>query len=366
LLIRFENDVINYSHYQDLPRVKQSLASARKKTMHGKTAFVTGATGLLGSNLCRSLVAQGWQVKGLVRSIDKAQRCLGDSSIEFVSGDMENVPAFVPALAGVDVVFHTAAFFREYYQPGEHWQQMHRINVDATMELLQSAEAQGIKRTIFTSSSGVIQGQPDQAADESAAYNEFAEKNLYFKTKVLAEQEIYKFLETSTMDVLMILPGWMMGPGDAAPTSGGQLVLDLLAEKLPGTIEGGACLTDARDVAAAMVTAADKRVRGERYIVTGPMVTMSDIAKSVGAIAHVKVPGLKLPPWLALSMAYCLQAWSGLTGGANPMPVSGIQTLLEKTTLSSAKAKRELGATFRPLEETLQDTIDWYRDRGYL
>ncbi len=93
-----------------------------------------------------------------------------------------------------------------------------------------------MKRTVFTSSSGVIQTNPNQAANETAPYSKFAQKNLYFKTKVLAEQEIYRFLETSHMDVVMILPGWMMGSGDAAPTSAGQLVLDLLASKLPGII----------------------------------------------------------------------------------------------------------------------------------
>jgi len=228
--------------------------------MSGKTAFVTGATGLLGSNLCQLLVAQGWQVKGLVRSIDKAKRFLESSGVQFVQGDIENVPAFGEILKGVDVVFHTAAFFREYYQPGSHWQKMKRINVDATIELLQAAEAQGVGRTVFTSSSGVIQTYADQAATETAPYSKFGQKNLYFKTKILAEREIYRFLETSRMDVVMILPGWMMGPGD----------------------------------------------------------------------------------------------------GVNPMPLLGIQTLLEKANLNSTKAEQELGVTFRPFRDTLKDTVLWY------
>jgi dihydroflavonol-4-reductase len=342
--------------------------------MSKKTAFVTGATGLLGSNLCRVLVAQGWQVKGLVRSIDKAHRFLGDSGVQLIQGDMERVSAFAEVLTGVDVVFHTAAFFREYYQPGNHWETMKRINVDRTMELLQAAEARGVTRTVFTSSSGVLQCNPHQAVTETAAYSKFAAQNLYFKTKVLAEQEIYRFLETSRMDVVMILPGWMMGPGDAAPTSAGQLILDLLAGKLPGLIDGGASLADARDVAAAMVTAADsprerlrqRGGRGERYIVTGKLATMKDIASGLEAISGVKAPRLMLPDWLALAIAWLSGIWAGLRGGVNPMPLGGIQTLLEKANLSSAKAERDLGATFRPLNETLKDTVMWYRSQRYL
>lgn len=334
--------------------------------MINKTAFVTGATGLLGSNLCRELISQGWQVKGLVRSIDKAQRFLGDTGMQLIQGDMDRVPAFAEALTGVDVVFHTAAFFREYYQPGDHWKTMKRINVDGTVELLQAAEAQGVARTVFTSSSGVLQPDSHQAVTETAAYPIFAEQNLYFKTKVLAEQEIDRFLETSRMDVVMILPGWMMGPGDAAPTSAGQLILDLWAGKLPGLIDGGAALADARDVAAAMVTAADRGIRGERYIVTGQLATMKDIALELEAISGVKAPRLMLPDRIAVAIAWCLETWAGWTGGVNPMPLSGIQTLLEKVNLSSAKAERELGATFRPLKETLKDTVTWYRVQHYL
>lgn len=334
--------------------------------MSNKTAFVTGATGLLGSNLCRSLVAQGWQVKGLVRSIDRAKRFLDKVEVQLIQGDMEQVSAFTEALTGVDVVFHTAAFFREYYQPGNHWETMKRINVDGTIELLQAAEAQGVKRTVFTSSSGVLQTDRHQAVTETAAYSKFAEQNLYFKTKVLAEQAIDRFLETSRMDVVMILPGWMMGPGDAAPTSAGQLILDLLAGKLPGLIDGGAALADARDVAAAMVTAAELGIRGERYIVTGQLATMKDIALGLEAISGVKAPRLMLPSRLALTIAWWLETWAGWTGGVNPMPLGGIQTLLEKANLSSAKAERELGATFRPLRETLKDTVTWYREQNYL
>ena len=115
-----------------------------------------------------------------------------------------------------------------------------------------------------------------------------------------------------------------------------------------------------------MVTAADRGIRGDRYIVTGQLATMKDIALGLEAISGVKAPRLMLPDRLALAIAWLLETWAGWTGGVNPMPLSGIQTLLEKANLSSAKAERELGATFRPLRETLKDTVTWYRAQHYL
>lgn len=70
-------------------------------------AFVTGATGLLGNNLVREVLAQGFRVRALARSPDKAERQFAGLPVEIVTGDMLAVDAFAPALAGVDVVFHT-------------------------------------------------------------------------------------------------------------------------------------------------------------------------------------------------------------------------------------------------------------------
>ena len=96
-------------------------------------AFVTGATGLLGSNLVQALLGQGYEVRGLVRSKEKALRVFPAQKIDFVTGDMSDVAAFAPSLAGCDVLFHTAAYFREYYQPGDHKGTLEKINVQGTI-----------------------------------------------------------------------------------------------------------------------------------------------------------------------------------------------------------------------------------------
>src|SRR5690349_9143977 len=98
-------------------------------------AFVTGSTGLLGVNLVRLLRERGHEVRALVRSPEKARRLLGDTGAQVVAGDLEDVDAFAPALGGCDVVFHTAAYFREYFGPGDHWPALERLNVHATLQL---------------------------------------------------------------------------------------------------------------------------------------------------------------------------------------------------------------------------------------
>lgn len=334
--------------------------------MNTRTAVVTGATGLLGSNLTRELVAGGWQVRAIVRDRAKAKRLIAHERVELVSGDMEDVQRFAVALEGADAVFHTAAYFREYYGPGDHWQTMKRVNVDATIELLQAAEARGVRKAVFTSSSGVIETRGKRLADETAPYSEFAKRNLYFQTKVLAEQAIAVFQEGASIDVTLALPGWMMGPGDAAPTSAGQMVLDLVERRLPAVIDGGASLADARDVARGMVAAAETGRRGERYIMTGPLVTMRQIADTLASVTGVPAPRRTLGPFAARTAARFADGWAAITRTASRMPRMGIETLLEKTSLDGGKAAAQLGVTYRSLRETLTDTVAWYRDHGYL
>jgi dihydroflavonol-4-reductase len=325
-------------------------------------AFVTGATGLLGNNLVRLLVQQGYEVKALVRSKEKAQKLLGDvKHVEFIQGDMEDVAGFADTLQGCDVLFHTAAYFREYYQPGDHWPKLEKINVRGTIAVLEAADKHGVKKAIHVSSGGVI-GESDSTANEDTAASGLALENLYFRSKVETEKGIANFLQTHTMPVVMILPGWMYGPGDAAPTSAGQLVQDFLNRKLPGVIQGYAGIADARDVAEAMITAVDKGKSGERYLVAGQLYTLPEVMKTLEKVSGVPSPKLYIPTPVALVIAWLSETYARLTGGSTLLTVNGVRTITKRHEVSSEKAVRELGAKFRPLEDTLRDTVNWYKN----
>ncbi len=327
-------------------------------------AFVTGGTGLLGSNLIRLLVEQGHEITALVRSQRKAAQVLGDLPVTLVEGDMQNVDDWSSTLAGCDTLFHTAAYFREYYAPGDHWSTLKAINIDATLQLFAAAERHGIGKVIYVSSGGVIGPNPAGGpSDETTPPGTGAMENLYFRSKVLGEQAMAHFLETHALDVVLILPGWIFGPGDGAPTTSGQIVLDLLDRKLPAIPPGGSAIVDVRDVAQAMISATSRRRRGERYIVSGPYASLADVAQTVARVAGVQAPKLRLPFVVALSYAWVAQTYARLMGTSTVVTVNGIRSMHEQIDLSSAKAERELGATFRPLEDTLRDEVAWFRAR---
>jgi nucleoside-diphosphate-sugar epimerase len=328
-------------------------------------ALVTGSTGLLGANLAHLLVEQGHEVEALARSREKAERQLGHLPVEIVEGDMADVSAFAGRLAGCDWVFHTAAFFREYYSPGDHWKTLERLNVTATIELLEAAERAGVSKAVHTSSSGVIGPNPSGPGDETCVPGDVAESNLYFKSKVVAEQAIASFLERSQLDVSLALPGWMFGPRDAAPTHSGRMVIDFCRQKLPGIVPGGANVADARDVADGMIRAAEHGRSGERYILAGDYASFDDVFSALEQVTGVPAPRRHLPKWLLYAVAVASETGSRVTGREPLISRQAVRTMREER-VTADKSRQELGASFRPLVETLTDEVDWFRANGYL
>jgi dihydroflavonol-4-reductase len=271
-----------------------------------------------------------------------------------------HVGGFASALAGHDTLFHTAAFFREYFQPGDHWPTLKALNVDATIAILRAAEVQGITRAVHTSSSGVL-GKANPA-NETTPPDDLVQSNLYFRSKLLVEEEIRTFLRSSALEVPFILPGWMYGPGDAAPTSAGQIVLDYLNRRLPVIIPGWGNPTDARDVAAAMIRAAVVGRSGERYLVsTEQPVPFSELYRLLEELSGVPSPQIAAPRWFAFTYAWVSETYGRITGQPVLATLDGIRTLADPHPYSTAKAAQELGANYRPLRDTLRDVIAWYR-----
>lgn len=329
-------------------------------------AFVTGATGLLGGNLVRLLVAQGHTVKALVRNPEKALKLFGNmQGVTFIQGDMEDVSAFAESLKGSDILFHTAAYFREYYRAGEdHWGKLERINITGTQQLLEAAERAGVRKTIYVSSSGVIGSRPDgQPGDESTPPDAFSISNLYFRSKVIAEERVAEFVRTHSMPVVLILPTWMYGPYDAAPTGAGQLIQNFLRGNLVAAFPGGSMVVDARDVAQAMITAVECGKNGERYIIGGEFKTIAEIAALLSQATGIPGPRLTLPRPAALALGWVNERVARLTGAEPLITVEAVRTIGSNVFVRSDRAIRELNARFRPFNETIRDSVAWLREQ---
>lgn len=335
-----------------------------------QTAFVTGSTGLLGNNLVWLLSARGWRVRALARSREKAERQLaGIAGVEIVVGDMADVGRFASALASVDALFHTAAHFRDSYKGGDHWPMLHRINVEGTRALLEAAYAAGVRRMVHTSSIAVLDGPRGAVMDETMT-RKLPERDPYYRSKVMSDQEVFAFLEAHPdFHASFVLPGWMHGPGDVGPTQAGQTVMDFVQGKLPGIVPATFAFVDARDVALAQIAAAERGRRGERYLAAGRHMAIAELFQRLEAVTDIKGPTRKIPAALLYVIAAMSEIAARTTGKSALLSWATVRVMMQerdRSRFDHAKSQAELGVSFRPVEETLADEIAWFQANGLL
>lgn len=338
-----------------------------------QTAFVTGATGLLGNNLVRLLLAQGLRVKALARSREKAQRQFSTlkgaerQRLEIVEGDMAHVADFASTLVDCEVLFHTAAYFRESYGGGKHWAALQRINVDATVELLETAYAAGVRRFVHTSSIAVVNGPRGALIDETMKRDE-RDADDYYRSKMLSDRAVLGVLERyPDLFGVFVMPGWMHGPGDLGPTAAGQFALDFMKRALPGIPPGTVAFVDARDVATAMIAAAARGRRGEHYLAAGHHTSMRDLVGEYERVTGTPAPKRDLPV-AVLWLVACLQELTyRVTGRPALLSLATVRTMrkeAERSRFDPKKSQTELGLGFRPIEDTIRDEVDWFVRHG--
>lgn len=327
-------------------------------------AFVTGATGLLGSNLVEQLLVQGFEVKALVRSRSKAEQLLPDSEqLTLIEGDMEDIPGFAEHLNETAFLFHTAAYFREAFSGiGNHWDKLQKINVTQTIQLFEVAEKQEVQRIIHTSSvASIAKLDNGHLATEADLAISARIHEPYAKSKILGDLAIAEFCSTHSTPVITIHPAWMFGPGDAAPTAGGRFILDFLQQKLPGVINRtGIEIVDVRDVVQVMIQAGLNSVGSDRFIAAGHFVSLAELCAVLEQTTGIPAPKHRLPVPLVLAIAGLTERWATFRKQPALLTINGVLSLTERKRVSAAKAKRELGITFRPLAQTMNDAVQWY------
>lgn len=332
-------------------------------------AFVTGSTGLLGSNLVRQLLAEGWQVKALARNARKLQSQFADlptQGLEPVVGDLLTPDMFARDLSGVDVVFHAAAYFRESYQGGAHDEALMRVNVDGTQQLLAAAAAAGVPRFVHTSSIATLRNdttvtlhEDDLAAPEDAV-------DPYYRSKILSDRVVAQFSDRHpSMRIVTVIPGWMHGPGDEGPTSAGRFIRDFLSRKLPGVVDASFSVVDARDVAMVMVAASMRGTAGRRYLAAGRAMHMRDLMAATAQVSGIPAPKRRLPRALLIAIACTQEIYARLSGRPVLLSLATVRNIRSDRArrFSDQRIREELGIQFRPLEDTLRDAVAWHRRR---
>ena len=325
--------------------------------------LVTGATGYLGVELVRQLRAQGRDVRALIRSWDSKQRLSGTGA-EAVLGDVTEPDSLPSALAGVDRVFHLAGVVghRASDEPA-----LKRVNVEGAGNLLRAAETAGVERVVFTSSVGAMgpAATPDHPRSEAHWLLDGDDGRgdfRYARSKAQGEALALEAAQRG-LDVVVVNPGFVIGPGDVHRVSAWPIE-EYLRGVLRFTVHGGLSYVDARDVVAGHLLAEERGETGERYILTNEEGNLPypQFFARVGKVSDRPRAQLKLPVG---ALAPGLKAARVLRLPLVPIDENELRSSAYWWFYTSEKARRDLGYGTRPLDETLADTIAWFKQDGY-
>jgi dihydroflavonol-4-reductase len=317
------------------------------------TTLVTGASGLVGSHVTRLLVQRGDSVRALVRDRSPLDELAG-LDVELAYGDVLDRGSVRRAMQGVQRVFHVAGLTSLRTSADK----VFAVNVGGTRIVLEEALRAGVARAVHTSSVAAVgPAARGSTADEDQLFRAGRYGLPYVNAKHEAELEAMR-LAAHGLPVVVVNPAHVFGAGDRHRSST-ELVRRFLRGQIPAYVDGALNIVDAEDVARGHLLADENGEVGERYILGNRNFTLDRLFADLARLSGVEPPALKLPLAAALALARAAEFGPGRPA------VTTVEVRASSLwwAFRSTKAKRELG--WRPAhhEDTLQTTIDWYRER---
>jgi dihydroflavonol-4-reductase len=325
-------------------------------------AFVTGATGFVGSHVARALAEQGADLRLLVRPTSRTDN-IADLRAEVVSGDLRDPESLKRAIAGSEFVFHVAADYRLWVRDPR---EMYRANVEGTRSVIEAAQQNGVRRVVYCSSVATMGfKETGQIVDESTPVALVDMIGDYKRSKFMAEQ-IALEAGRNGANVVVVNPTTPIGERDIKPTPTGRIIVDFLNRKFPAYVDTGLNLADVTEVARGHLLAMEKAVPGQRYILGGENLTLKQILDKLAALTGLPSPKARVPHAVAMSFAVFDQFVTGTLRGKEPRAtVDAVRMGRKKMFASSAKAETELSYRIVPVDNALERAVAWFQAHGY-
>jgi len=324
-------------------------------------SVVTGASGHVGGNLVRTLLAEGRTVRVLVRS---DRRSLEGLDVQVVEGDISDPHALRALVDGADTVFHCAGRISIVGAVGGL---VERTNVAGVRNIAHACRDAGVKRLVHCSSIHAFNTIPnDQLIDESRELALGPGHAPYDRSKAEGQAVVLEAVRQHGLDAVIVNPGAVVGPYDYKVSRMGSVFLDIYHGRLPMLIDGGYNWVDVRDVCRGAVLAEQKGRTGESYLLTGHWIHICEVSRLIGQLTGRPTTEAAAPIWLAYAASWFSLGWGKLRRKAPKFTPAAITAIQSHRLISHEKATRELGYEPRPFEETMRDTLEWFRKAGML
>lgn len=320
---------------------------------------ITGATGHVGVNLVPRLIELGHDLKVLIYNGENVPE---NTKVEKVRGSLQNTDSLLRLCKDVDIVFHLASLISI---GSDSYEQVYDTNVVGTKNIFKAASSSGVKKFIHFSSIHALIHEPYEIPmdeDNPIAINSPIN---YERTKAIAEQWIME-QNGNGIEIVVINPTSIIGPMDPGPSLMGEFMKRTYEGTIPGLVPGGYDWVDVRDIVEATINTIDKGRGGERYILSGTWLSVKSFSDMFVDASDKNKYLPVLPLWLAKLGVPFMHIYSKLTKSKPIYTYESLNILQSGNRhISSKKAQLELGFKSRPLEETILDTYEWFKENNY-
>jgi dihydroflavonol-4-reductase len=320
---------------------------------------VTGASGHIGNCLVRELKKQGAGIMVLVHNF---RNDLDEMDVQVVPGNLLDPDSLKRLCKGADVVFHLAA---RVVIDNRMADKVLSANVKGTINLLKAAQSERVGKFIHFSSIEAFQSlSADTILDETGPLIETS-KSIYGFSKAEGEREVLKAAKDG-LHAVILSPTAVIGPYDYRGSLLGQALIKIYQNRLPFLISGGYNWVDVRDVVAASIQAMQSGRKGEKYILSGEFCSLKELSSMIRSISGCRIPPV-VPVSLARLACPFIQAYSAVTKKDPLYTQQSLDKLVySPVNISHGKADKELKYKPLPIEQTLIDTFNWYRENKFL
>jgi len=322
-----------------------------------KPKLVIGANGFLGSHVTRQLVAEGAQVRAMVRE-GANTRSIDDLELTRFQGDVFDTARVREAMDGVDDVYYCVVDTRAWLRDASP---LFRTNVEGLRNVLDVAVNQpNLSRFIFTSTYATVGRRHGHVATEDDV---IASSGLtpYVQSRVQAENLVMRYVADAGLPAVAMCVSTTYGDGDWGGTPHGAFIAGAVFGKLPFLMNGIQLeVVGVDDAARAMILAAEHGRIGERYLVSERMMALNDSIRIAADEAGVPPPqrAISVSTLYALAAAGTLKA--KLTGTDAQLSLASVRMMRAEADVDSSKAKRELGWQPRPVEESIREAARFW------
>ena len=341
-----------------------SVKKEEENNMKKRVYLVTGAAGFLGSTVCRMLINQGQEVRGLVLPNDPYSKYVPEG-VEICFGDLCDVASLERFFqVGPDietVVIHVASIVT--VNP-DYNQALIDVNVTGTQNIIDQVLAHDeCTKLVYVGSTGAIPSlKKPQQLKEVDYYDIDNIVGWYSKSKGMAANLILDAVRDKELQACIVLPTGILGPEDFSNSETTSTIIKIANGDMSVGINGSFNLADVRDLAQACISAVDKGKSGESYIIGNDEVSFKDMVAIVEDILGKKKVKYYLPIWLAKMVARQMEKKSKKTGEKPMLTQYSIYNLERNNRFDSSKAKRDLGYQTRSFKETVREEIVWLQE----